>query len=80
LKLENPLMVQRIQIDSDRQQRSDYASNTNGRGEGRNSDRGTRSRGDKEEMSGRGGRGMISNRGPAANASNVRSVDGDLGE
>jgi hypothetical protein len=30
--------------------------------------------------SGRGGRGMISNRGPAANASNISSGDGDVGE
>lgn len=71
LKLENPLMVQRIQMDSGNRQRdnrNDSSSGGGGRGRG----------GRSSDGPSRAGRGMISNRGPAANASNVGGGDGDM--
>eukprot|EP00557_Chaetoceros_sp_GSL56_P008048 CAMPEP_0176493662 /NCGR_PEP_ID=MMETSP0200_2-20121128/9667_1 /TAXON_ID=947934 /ORGANISM="Chaetoceros sp., Strain GSL56" /LENGTH=914 /DNA_ID=CAMNT_0017891337 /DNA_START=265 /DNA_END=3009 /DNA_ORIENTATION=+ len=88
LKLENPLKVQRIQMDTGRQERDrNDSSGGGGRGDGPGGSRefgrggGGRGRGgrDNDGGSGRGGRGMISNRGPAAAASNVNSGDdGDI--
>lgn len=84
LKLENPLKVQRIPFDSNSSNGYNANTNTNSNANGaRNVDRGGKVRRDKDaDVSSRGGRGgMISNRGPAANASNVNvdSDDGDVG-